>query len=71
MSSVEMTPEEMARVRLEVLRQDHRDLDAAIHALELQSLIDPLTLRRLKKQKLALKDRIAQLDDSLTPDIIA
>ena len=71
MSPVEMTPEDMARVRLEVLRQEHRDLDAAIHALEIQSLTDPLTLRRLKKQKLSLKDRIAQLQDSLTPDIIA
>jgi len=71
MSPVEMTPEDMARVRLEVLRQEHRDLDVAIHALEIQSLTDPLTLRRLKKQKLSLKDRIAQLQDSLTPDIIA
>ena len=28
-------------------------------------------LRRLKKQKLSLKDRIARLEDLLTPDIIA
>jgi hypothetical protein len=32
---------------------------------------DQLTLRRLKKQKLNLKDQIARLEDILTPDIIA
>jgi len=32
---------------------------------------DPLTLRRLKKQKLALKDQIARIEDKLIPDIIA
>lgn len=71
MSPVEMTPEEVLRVKLEVLRQEHRDLDAAIIALEDQPRPDQLTLRRLKKQKLALKDRISALEDQLTPDIIA
>lgn len=59
------------RVRLEVLRREHRDLDDAIHALESSGRGDQLTLRRLKKQKLALKDRISRLEDDLTPDIIA
>lgn len=66
-----MTPDEVARVKLEVLRREHRDLDDAIAALETRPRPDQLTLRRLKKQKLALKDRIAALEDSLTPDIIA
>ncbi len=43
----------------------------AIHALEESGRADVLTLRRLKKQKLALKDRIARIEDDLTPDIIA
>jgi hypothetical protein len=71
MSPMEMTQEEVLRVKLEVLRQEHGDLDAAIRALEAQPAADQLTLRRLKKQKLALKDRISALEDQLTPDIIA
>jgi hypothetical protein len=53
------------------LRQDHRDLDAAIAALETMGTPDRLQLQRLKKRKLGLRDRIAFLEDQLTPDIIA
>ena len=67
----EMSHEEIARTQLEVLRREHRDLDEAIAALAVQSLTHSLTLQRLKKQKLSLKDRIARLEDELTPDIIA
>jgi hypothetical protein len=66
-----MTHEEVLRVKLEVLRREHRDLDVAINALGEQATADQLTLRRLKKQKLHLKDRIARVEDELTPDIIA
>ncbi len=62
---------EMLRIRLDVIRREHRDLDAAISALELGGRPDQLTLRRLKKQKLALKDQIAKFQDQLIPDIIA
>lgn len=68
---VEMTHEDVLRLKLEVLRREHRDLDAAIEALQEQVNPDQLTLRRLKKQKLGLKDRIARIEDELTPDIIA
>jgi len=57
--------------RLEVLKREHRDLDDAIHALEERGTAEQLTLRRLKKQKLSLKDRIAQIEDEIFPDIIA
>ncbi|MGO4913948.1 YdcH family protein [Pseudogemmobacter sp. W21_MBD1_M6] len=67
----EMNSDEILRVKLEMVRREHRDMDAAIHALEESGRSDQLTLRRLKKQKLGLKDRIAQLEDRLTPDIIA
>jgi len=67
----EMSHEEIARTRLGVLRREHRDLDEAIAALSDKSLTHSLTLQRLKKQKLSLKDRIARLEDELTPDIIA
>lgn len=66
----ELNFEEMLRIRLGVLRQEHRDLDDAIHALH-DATRDALTLRRLKKQKLALKDMIVKLEDQLIPDIIA
>jgi hypothetical protein len=53
------------------LREEHRDLDAAINALEAISAADQLQIQRLKKRKLWLKDRIIALSDQLTPDIIA
>ena len=70
-SSAPMDQIEVLRVQLEVLRQEHRDLDDAIQALQGTGTADMLTVKRLKKQKLALKDRIAALEDRTTPDIIA
>ena len=71
-SSARMEHLEVLRVELGILRQEHRDLDAAIAALEASSAMpDMLTIRRLKKQKLMIKDRIAALEDRITPDIIA
>jgi hypothetical protein len=67
----QMTHNDVLRVKLEVLRREHRDLDEAIHALGSSALGDHLTLRRLKKQKLQLKDRIRHIEDMLLPDIIA
>ncbi|WP_224815778.1 YdcH family protein [Hasllibacter sp. MH4015] len=67
----EMSHEEVLRVRLEVLRREHRDLDAAIEALHERVNPDMLTLKRFKTQKLKLKDQIARIEDELTPDIIA
>ena len=57
--------------RIGMLRQEHRDLDAAIDALIFASSADQLQVARLKKRKLALKDEIAHLEDQLIPDIIA
>lgn len=67
----EMSHEEIIRAKLEVLRREHRDLDEAITALAEQSRGSNLALQRLKRQKLALKDQIARIEDELTPDIIA
>ena len=66
-----MSHEEVLSIELEVLRREHRDLDEAIDALHAAGRADALTLQRLKKQKLSLKDRITRIDDELTPDIIA
>lgn len=53
------------------LRVQHRDLDDAITALINTGTTNMIQLRRLKKQKLILKDKIRQLEDVLLPDIIA
>lgn len=53
------------------LKQEHRDLDMAIEALEQIIAGDQLQVQRLKKRKLVLKDQIIRLEDQLTPDIIA
>jgi len=53
------------------LKEEHRDLDGAIEALEQIVAGDQLQIQRLKKRKLVLKDRISYLEDQLTPDIIA
>ena len=65
-----MEIEEITR-RIQLLRQEHRDLDAAIDALVSGSATDQLQIARLKKRKLRLRDEIALLEDQLIPDIIA
>ncbi len=67
----EMTPDEILRVRLEVLKSEHSDLNNAIDALQERMVSDQIALQRLKKRKLSLKDQIAKIEDALTPDIIA
>jgi len=62
---------EAALNRLHDLKQQHQDLDAAIHALGLNPRPDQLQIARLKKQKLMLRDLIVRIEDILTPDIIA
>ena len=59
---------EVLIVRLHELRIEHRDLDAAIARLGGEPVEDELLLRRLKKRKLHLKDRIAALERQLDPD---
>lgn len=66
-----MDEDEVLRVELDVLRRAHRELDDAILALEAEGGRDVLAIRRKKKEKLVLKDRIRLLEDRLLPDIIA
>ena len=68
-----MTEEEERELRAQLarLQQEHRDLDAAIAALEVSPGADVIQVQRLKKRKLYLRDRITFISDQLTPDIIA
>ncbi|MGP6087736.1 YdcH family protein [Antarctobacter jejuensis] len=70
-TDIAMKSEDVLRVELEVFKREHRDLDDAIRALQERGTADQLTLQRLKKKKLLLKDKIALIEDRLTPDIIA
>lgn len=67
--------EQELKKRLEHLRIEHRDLDAAIAALtaagQLSGSGDQLQIARLKKRKLAIRDQIFLIEDNLLPDIIA
>ena len=59
------------REQLARLQQEHRDLDAAIAALQSSPSSDLIQVQRLKKRKLVLRDKIRVVEDQLTPDIIA
>jgi hypothetical protein len=71
--ALDIDAEQRAELEAELarLKEEHRDLDGAIEALEHMVAGDQLQIQRLKKRKLGLKDRIAYLEDQLTPDIIA
>jgi hypothetical protein len=73
MNDTGLTPEERVALvgHIERLREEHRDLDAAIEALRDAGQADQLQLQRLKKRKLQLRDKLVRLEDQLTPDIIA
>jgi len=63
-------PAELSRIaqRIAALRQEHRELDAAIARLQADIEADELAVKRLKKRKLQLKDNIAKLESALIPD---
>ena len=66
-----MSDAELLKIQLDELKREHRALDAQILALEEERAPDNLELKRLKKRKLMLKDRVARIEDQLYPDIIA
>ena len=68
---MELSHEDVLRVKLAALKREHRDLDDAITAMQERGTSDQLAMVRLKKKKLGLKDQIARIEDELTPDIIA
>jgi hypothetical protein len=71
MPKLDVIQEVQLRAQLQGFIQQHRDLDAAIVSLEETGSSDQLQLRRLKKMKLDIKDRIHRIETMLIPDIIA
>jgi len=69
----EISGEESEAIRLALveMRLEHRDLDEIIHRLSLETRIEELKIKRLKKRKLYLKDQITRLENKLIPDILA
>jgi hypothetical protein len=65
------SPGQEKGVKLDELRQLHRDLDEAIAAMTAEGSHNQLELSRLKKRKLLLRDQISKLEDEIVPDIIA
>ena len=68
---ITMNRKDILRLELEVVRIEHRDLDNTITVFGERPSSDALTLQRLKKRRLLLKDKISYLVDQITPDIIA
>jgi len=67
-----ISPETVAlRAQLALLRQEHKDLDDSISALESVPQPDQILIARLKRKKLALRDQIVTIEDRIRPDIIA
>jgi hypothetical protein len=67
-----MADQDQAEMRLSAarLRQEHEDYDAAINAM-IATGCDALRIQRMKKKKLAIKDKLTQVEDQIVPDIIA
>ena len=63
-------PSELTRIAQRVieLKLEHRDLDEAIARLQADIEADELSVKRLKKRKLQLKDSITRLESALIPD---
>jgi len=71
MPKLDTLQEVALRSKLQEMIQQHRDLDLAIQTLEEKGTGDQLQLRRLKKMKLDLKDKMQRIENLLIPDIIA
>ena len=59
------------RGEMALMKQEHKDMDDSIQALESMPVPDQILIARLKRKKLALRDRISTIEDKINPDIIA
>lgn len=67
-----MSEQEQAHLKMQIakLRHEHTDYDVAINAM-IETGVDAVSIQRMKKKKLAIKDKLAQFNDQMIPDIIA
>ena len=66
-----MDHQEILKQQLERLEHEHHDLDGMIDKMLQEALVDQVSVQRLKKRKLLLKDQISSLRSKVLPDIIA
>lgn len=66
-----MEEQEALRRKLELLKEEHRELDAMIETVMRESVVNQIAVQRLKKRKLLVRDQITQIHSKLLPDIIA
>lgn len=66
-----MDEQEALKLKLEILKEEHRELDKMIEAMMRETVVNQLAVQRLKKRKLLIRDQISQIHNRLLPDIIA
>lgn len=66
-----MDDQETLKRKLELLQEEHRELDVMIEAMMRENIVNQLAVQRLKKRKLLIRDQISQIHSNLLPDIIA
>lgn len=66
-----MDDQESLKRKLELLQEEHRELDVMIEAMMRENIVNQLAVQRLKKRKLLIRDQISQIHSKLLPDIIA
>lgn len=66
-----MQEQDALRRKLELLKEEHRELDAMIETVMRESVVNQIAVQRLKKRKLLVRDQITQIHSKLLPDIIA
>ena len=66
-----MIDEDELRDQLDELRREHKSLDEQLDQLSRAQAVDFLTIAKLKKEKLRLKDTIQRIESMLIPDILA
>ncbi|MBL8642003.1 MAG: YdcH family protein [Alphaproteobacteria bacterium] len=66
-----MVDEDSLREQLDELRREHKSLDEQLEQLSRAQAVDFLTIAKLKKEKLRIKDTIQRIESMLIPDILA
>lgn len=66
-----MVEKETLKRKLDLLDEEHRELDTMIENMMRESIVNQLAIQRLKKRKLLIRDQLVKIRSQLLPDIIA